>query len=86
MSNELDGDFEVVIDFREAYARKEKLVGKRIPLTQASRESGISYSSFYSQMNGQQRAINLDVLTRLMDWLGTTDFNDIFKRREGNDT
>lgn len=74
----------IIINFREAYARKEKRDGRRISKKVAARESGMSYFSFTSLIRGDYRTVNLDNLLKVMVWLETDDFNDMFERRKSN--
>ncbi|MDX2078547.1 MAG: hypothetical protein SFZ02_19100 [bacterium] len=76
---------EIVVSFEYAYLRKEKARGKRIPYKQAAKEAGISYYSFTSLARGDYRTISLDNLLKVMVWLETTDFNDMFERRKIGD-
>ncbi|MCU0481681.1 MAG: hypothetical protein MUE54_10795 [Anaerolineae bacterium] len=86
MSDEqpIEGEM-IVINFREAYARKEKKAGRRISKKVAAKQVGMSYFSFTSLMRGDYRTVNLDNLLKVMVWLDTNDFNDMFERRKIGD-
>lgn len=83
MSKNIDNSGEeIVVNFLAAYGRKEERAGKRIPYKQAAKEAGISYFSFTSLARGDYRTISLDNLLKVMVWLETDDFNDMFERRK----
>lgn len=71
----------IVVDFIEAYKRKEARERRRIPYTLAAVEIGIPYNTLQDYVHKRTKSINFRNLKKLMDWLGTTDFNDVLKRQ-----
>lgn len=71
----------IVINFLEAYQRKELKVGHRITYADACRESGLPYATFLDYLHGRSRTVSLNNILKLMVWLEVEDFNEMFERR-----